>query len=109
MEDKRYKLIYNRLSKLTDIEIKRIVGDIDKVCFDTYNYKDGKFCMLAIGMNLHHSVFNPTETKIQTEIAKRFFPVNVLKGVSGKFYRTSRKKDLLQVCNDVLLSHAKNR
>jgi hypothetical protein len=104
MCDTRYRLIKERFSRLSKEEIQNIVDNIDLVCLDTHNYDAGnkKYCPLAVAMNLHNTVSDPTDEKIKNEISKRFNPVNILKGVEGDFYRNDRKDDLLKICNELL-------
>jgi hypothetical protein len=101
--DLRYETIKERLSQLTKAEIQRIVDNIDQVCLDEFNYdaQNNSFCPLAMGMGLN-AIQAPTDTLIKQEIAKRFFPVNALKGVKGTFYTTNRKADLLNLCQSLL-------
>jgi hypothetical protein len=104
MNDDRYNIIKNRLSLFSIKEIQRIKNNIDLVCFDTLNYdKDTMtFCPLAIALDLHNTIQNPTDQKIKNEIAKLFDPVNALKGVKGIFYTKNRKQDLLDLCNEII-------
>lgn len=103
--DNRKQIFLDRLSVLSVQEIQRIKDNIDMICLDTFNYnaEENTFCPLAVGMNLHKSIGNPTDQKIQNEIGKRFQPVNALKGVKGDFYTSNRKKDLLEVCDEVIV------
>lgn len=102
--DKRFVSIYERFEKLSTKEIKRVIDNIDLVCFDTFNYDENTstFCPLAIALNLHHTIQNPTDEKVSKVISRRFSPVNILKGVEGKFYTKERRKDLLQICSLIL-------
>lgn len=100
--DERFKIIRDRLSTLTREEIQRIVDKVDLLCLDTFNYDEGKYCPLAVAMNLHQTVDNPTDQKIRAAIATRFTPVNVISGVEGNFYRENRKDDILKICNEIL-------
>lgn len=104
MCDTRYRLIKERFSRLSKEEIQNIVDNIDLVCLDTHNYdeENKKYCPVAVAMNLHNTVSDPTDEKIKNEISKRFNPVNILKGVEGDFYRSDRKDDLLKICNEIL-------
>ncbi len=96
--DARYRIIKERLLSLSKNEIERIVDNVDALCVDTYN----KYCVLAIAMNLHELIDSPTDLLIKNEIAKRFTPVNVIKGVEGKFFRENRKDDILKVSKEIL-------
>lgn len=104
MKDNRYQFIKKRLLALTLTEVQRIKDNIDKVCFDTFNFDSSTetFCPLAIGMNLHNTIDNPTDELVAEAISKRFTPVNVLKGVEGNFYRENRREDLLILCEEVI-------
>ncbi len=81
----------------------RIIDCADILCLDTYNYDDGKYCPLAIAMNLHETISEPTDDKIKNEISKRFMPVNIIAGVEGEFFRNNRKEDILKICNELLV------
>lgn len=111
MNDLRYNIFKQRLNLLSIEEIERIVTHIDIVCFDTYNYNmdENTFCPLAVAMNLHETmkvkIF--TDENVGWEIAKRFNPVNVLKGVKGNFYTTNRRDDLLNLCEEVIKEKSK--
>lgn len=104
MSDARYNVFKERLNALSTEEVKRIQSKIDSICFDTFNFdsETQKFCPLAIGMNLHQTVKNPTNKLIVAEIGKRFNPVNALKGVKGNFYTENRREDLITICEKVL-------
>jgi hypothetical protein len=104
MTDKRYQTIKDRLCKLTKTELQRILDNIDKMCVDTFNYDEVNhtFCPLALAMNLHQTVENPTDRSIKNEISKRFIPVNIISGIEGNFYRKNRKSDLSQIINEIL-------
>lgn len=101
--DLRYETIKERLSTLNKFEIQRILDSIDDICFDEFNYdpKNHKYCPLAIAMNLDR-LSNPTDLKIKEAISKRFNPVNIIKGLQGKFYRDNRKEDLVNLCKLLL-------
>lgn len=100
--DLRYQKAKQRLSSLSDEELKRILCDIDKILFDTHNFNEGKFCPVAIAMNLHKTIDNPTDERIKNEISKRFRPVNIFKGIKGKFYTDNRREDLINLCKEIL-------
>lgn len=98
--DLRYEIIKERLSRLSKIELQRIIDNIDQVCLDEFNYdaENHRFCPLAMGMGLN-AIKAPTDDLIKREIGIRFYPVNVIKGVKGTFYTTNRREDLLELCN----------
>lgn len=104
MSDRRYLLIKERLCKLTRDEVQRILDNAELLCTDTFNFDSTKqtYCPLALGMNLHVTVQSPTDASIKAQIAKRFFPVNIIKGVEGNFYTENRKSDIINVCKEIL-------
>jgi NTP pyrophosphatase (non-canonical NTP hydrolase) len=103
-EDKRYVLAKERLRTCSNEELQRILDNLEITCFDTYNYDatEGKYCPIAIAMNLHNTVDNPTDQLIKEEIGKRFVPTNIFKGTPGKFYTTNRREDVINLCKEIL-------
>jgi len=101
--DLRYETIKARLSLLSGSEVQRILDNIDQVCFDEFNYdaSEGKYCPLAIAMDLQH-LPHPTDLKVKEAISVRFTPVNVIKGVPGQFYTDNRREDLINLCKEIL-------
>jgi hypothetical protein len=102
--DKRYQIFKERLHSFTTEEVQMIRDGIDSICLDTFNYDETRktFCPMAIGMNLHKTIDNPTDAVVTEAIGKRFTPANALKGTSGTFYTTNRKEDLLALCEEVI-------
>lgn len=98
MKDERYEAIRARLSVFKSHELGRIVENRDILLTDDCNYKDGKYCPLALAMNLHNTIKNPTDSKIKAEIGRFFDPVNIVKGLRGEFYTTNRENDLINLC-----------
>lgn len=106
--DNRYLILTDRLNSLHYEELKRLRRDIDKVCLDTYNYdkSNNTYCPLAIALNLHNTVDNPTNELILEILSERFNPVNVIGGVEGDFYTGDhRKEDLIQVLDELITEH----
>jgi len=103
-EDQRYVLAKERLRTCTNEELQRILDNLEITCFDTFNYdvSEGKFCPIAIAMNLHKTVENPTDQLVKNEIAKRFTPTNIFKGTPGTFYTTNRREDVINLCKEIL-------
>lgn len=104
MSDKRYILARERFETCTNEEIQRVLDNIDKICWDTHNFdpETSTFCPIAIAMNLHNTVKNPTDQLVKEEIAKRFNPTNIFKGTPGTFYTSNRKEDTINLCNEIL-------
>jgi hypothetical protein len=107
MNDKRYQLMKERFMTLSREQLLAMRRNIDITLFDDYNYQDGKYCPMAIALDLHNTVQNPTHELIKEEIGKHYVPSNMLKGVEGEFYHGSdeqRKADLLKLIDECLLS-----
>lgn len=105
--DKRYKVMKERLSRLSLEQLQRIKSDINSVCLDTYNYdkNTNTFCPLAVAFNLHKTLQNPTNNLVIEILAQNFTPVNILNGLEGTFYTgNSRKSDLLSLVDELILS-----
>lgn len=104
MVDKRKQVFLDRLSSLPIEFVIRLRDNMQKVCFDTFNYDSTSrtFCPIAIALCLDETIPNPTDEAVAEEIQKFFNPVNVLKGVKGDFYTTNRRSDLLSVCDEII-------
>jgi hypothetical protein len=102
--DLRYHKMKLRLLTLTKAEVQTIVDNIDLVLFDDCNYRDGKFCPLAIALGAH-TLPNPSQELVEKYIAEWFYPVNILHGTPGEFYHgteAERRRDLLSLCEEIL-------
>lgn len=108
--DRRFILAKERMESFSNEELQRILDNVDIMCYDTFNYdKDTKtFCPVAIAMNLHNIIENPTDIVIKQEMAKRFTPTNIFKGTKGKFYTETRKEDILGLCTEILKKRNEN-
>lgn len=53
-----------RLLTLTKAEVQTIVDNTDLVLFDDCNYRDGKFCPLAIALGAH-TLPNPSQELVE--------------------------------------------
>lgn len=108
MTDQRFELIKERLERFSTAQLQEILDFKDLLLFDEFNYHEGKFCPLAIGIGAHYSS-NPTQESVAREIAKCFNPVNVLKGVPGRFYHGTdeeRRRDLMGLIREILMARS---
>lgn len=103
--DARFIVFCERFLKFSTEQLKRIRDNIDLVCFDTFNYdeENKKFCPVAIALNLHKTIENPTNVLVTEAMREYFNPPNALKGVKGDFYTLNRREDLLTAI-DIFLS-----
>lgn len=110
-EDRRYLAMRDRFRTLSFDELKRIIDNIDGVCFDTFNYDEQNrtFCPIAWAMDLpeqYRFSWQVNDDLIRESIEGRFKPVNILKGLPGKFYHgdtAERRKDLILIVFRVLM------
>ena len=102
MKDKRYQIMFERFYALNTNELLNILENVNIICFDTFNYNDGKYCPLAVAKKFHETVENPSDDLMKKMLGCFFDPVNILKGVDGDFYRDNRKDDLVKVVANVL-------
>lgn len=102
--DNRFRAMYMRFYFMSVEELQRIVDNIDRVCFDTFNYDHSNqtFCPVAIALNLHNEIPIPSDTLVEQAIGRRFEVVNILKGVEGTFYRENRREDLLALLTHII-------
>lgn len=103
-QDIRYVTMRHRLSLLSTEQLQRIIDNQDELVFDEVNYdsKNHKFCPLAVGLNLHNKIQNPSDAVVKKELRKTFKPVNVMQGLKGNFFTENRKEDLLSLCQELL-------
>lgn len=102
IEDPRKTGLKNGLKQLTIEQLKRVIEYPDEMVLDSYNYENGKFCPLAIGLNLDKTIENPTHDKVFNELISRNYKVYNTRGIDGEFYTVNRKEDLLEAAKEVL-------
>lgn len=107
MKDERYVKMKTRLNSLTDEELRRLAEDMIYVCTDEFNYDpiSHRFCPLAVAKNLHMTLDDWTDESITNELGKVFKPVNILRGVPGKFYHGTheqRMSDLRAILLEIM-------
>lgn len=92
----------NGLRQLNTEQLKKVLNYQQEMVLDTYNYHEGKFCPLAVGIGLE-TMQNPTHDKVEAELLKLGYKVNNTRGIEGEFYTTNRHADLIEAANEVLL------
>lgn len=102
LEDPRKTGLKNGLRQLTVQEIRCVIDWPHDMVLDTYNYEDGKYCPLAVGIGLPATMENPTHEKVFSELTARGYKVYNTKGIVGTFYTNNRKKDLFEAAHEVL-------
>ena len=69
---------------------------------DTYNYQDGKFCPLAVALELDQTMQNPTHEKVFDALTNLGYKIYNTRGIVGEYYTDNRKEDLIQAVKEVL-------
>jgi hypothetical protein len=101
-EDPRKTGLKNGLRQLTIEQLQRVITYPDQMVLDTFNYQDGHFCPLAIGLGLDQTLQEPTHDKVFTTLTDLGFKVNNTRGIVGDFYTDNRLEDLLTAAREVL-------
>lgn len=92
----------NGLRQLTSEQIQRVLDYDGDMVLDTYNYQDGKFCPLAIGLGLDKTMQNPTHDKVFAHLTDMGYKVYNTKGIAGSFYTNNRLSDLKVAAQEVV-------
>jgi hypothetical protein len=101
-EDPRKIGLKNGLRQLNIIQLQKIINYPDEMVLDTYNYIDGKFCPLAIALELDKTMQLPSHEKVFNTLTNLGYKIYNTRGISGEFYTTDRKRDLLEATMEVL-------
>jgi hypothetical protein len=101
-EDPRKTGLKNGLRQLTVEQLKRVIEYPGEMVLDTYNYEDGKFCALAVALELDKTMVDPTHDKVFAELTARGYKVYNTRGIEGDFYTKERLNDLLTAAKEVL-------
>ena len=100
--DLRKEGLKRGLRQLTDDQLQRVLTYDQEMVLDEFNYHDGKFCPLAVGVGLDQWLENPSHEKVFHYLSALGYSVNNTKGLKGDFYTTERKRDLLIAAREVL-------
>jgi hypothetical protein len=102
MEDPRKTGLKNGLRQLTADQIRKVIDYPGEMVLDSYNYQDGRFCPLAVALDLDKTIENPTHDKVFDELTSRGYKVYNTRGIKGEFYTDDRLADLLTAAKEVL-------
>ncbi len=104
MEDPRKVGLKNGLRQLTNEEIQRVLDYKGEMVLDTHNYHEGKFCPLAVAVDLPNKPpdYPWTNDYVVDVLEKMGFTVFNTRGLKGEFYTTNRKADLITAAKEVL-------
>lgn len=101
-EDPRKAGLKNGLRQLTIEQLQRVIEYPGEMVLDSYNYYEGKFCPLAIGLGLDKKVTEPSHEKVFNILTEMNYKVYNTRGITGEFYTNNRKEDLLEAAQEVL-------
>jgi len=101
-EDPRKTGLKDGLRQLTNEQLQNLWFYSEEMILDTFNYEDGKFCPLAIALDLDNKIVEPTHNIVFDFLTKLGFKVYNTRGIKGEFYTTDRKRDLKIALDEVL-------
>jgi hypothetical protein len=101
MEDPRKTGLKNGLRQLTAEQIQKVIDYPGEMVLDSYNYCDGKFCALAIALDLD-KMENPSHEKVFNTLTEMGYKVYNTRGIVGDYYTNNRLEDLLEAAKEVL-------
>lgn len=101
-EDPRKTGLKNGLRQLTIEQLQRVINYPGEMVLDSYNYHDGKFCALAVALELDKTMINPTHEKVFETLTDMGYKVYNTRGIPGEFYTNNRLEDLLEAAKEVL-------
>ena len=102
IEDPRKTGLKNGLRQLSTEQIQRVIDYPGEMVLDTFNYDQGKFCALAVALELDKTMEAPTHEKVFNELTSRGYKVYNTRGIDGEFYTTNRLEDLVIAAKEVL-------
>lgn len=101
-EDARKTGLKKGLRQLNITQLKRVIEFPGQMILDEVNYADGKFCPLAVALNLDKIITEPSHEKVFEVLTTLGYNVYNTRGIEGNFYTTHRKEDLLEAAQEVL-------
>lgn len=100
--DPRKRGLKDGLRQLTIEQLKRVIEYPGEMVLDSFNYENGNFCALAIGVGLDKTMIEPTHEKVFETLTSMGYKVYNTRGIPGEFYTNNRKEDLLEAAKEVL-------
>lgn len=102
VEDPRKTGLKNGLRQLTVEQLQRVIDYPNEMVLDTFNWENGKFCPLAVALELDKTIVNPSHEKVFETLTNMGYRVYNTRGIEGEFYTTNRLEDLLLAAEEVL-------
>lgn len=101
-KDPRKIGLKNGLHQLSIEQLQRVLDYPGEMILDTHNYSEGKFCPLAIALELDKTIQNPSHDVVFTTLTDMGYKVYNTRGILGEYYTSNRKEDLLQAAREVI-------
>jgi hypothetical protein len=102
MEDPRKTGLKNGLRQLTNEQLERVLNYPGEMVLDSVNYEDGKFCPLAIALELDKTLVATSHNVVFDTLMQMGYRVYNTRGILGDFYTTNRREDLISAAKEVL-------
>ena len=102
MEDARKTGLKSGLRQLTIEQLQRVINYQGEMVLDTFNYANGCYCPLAIGLGIDAWMVEPSHEKVFDELTARGYRVYNNGGAAAEIYTTERKRDLLEAAKEVV-------
>jgi hypothetical protein len=101
--DKRKEGLKNGLRQLTDEQINRVLDWPHEMVLDEFNYQDGKYCPLAVGVNIPSIIKGePSHEKVSAILTLLGYKIYNTRGIQGEFYTSDRFGDLRIAAYEIL-------
>ncbi len=108
-EDPRKIGLKQGLRQLTIAQLERVINYPGEFVLDSYNFENGKFCPLAIALELDKKITNPSHEIVFKTLTEMGYTIYNTRNISGDFYTTNRKEDLLIAAKEVLEEKLRNK
>lgn len=111
-EDARKTGLKNGLRQLTNKQIEKVLNYpgpilLDSIEHENGNYREGKFCPLAIAFDLHH-MHNPSQTKVEEELRRQGLTIFNTRSIEGEFFTENRERDFKIAAQEVIDERSKD-
>lgn len=114
-KDARRAALERGIGQLDTADILKILEfPADRLLLDGGNFRDGKYCPLAIALDAPAAVADPDDESVRDHIEasgrERYgdaFVFNQMKGLAGNFYRDHRAEDLNRTAVFILAGRSK--
>lgn len=96
-EDPRKAGLKHGLRQLTSKQLDRVINYPREMVLDTFNYHEGKFCPLAVGLGLDETLRDPTNERVTEALTLLGYSIYNTRGIAGEFYQHPRRLEDLRI------------